>query len=782
MDDTIESSIKEKEMDMAKDAGQEGSPAPLAESMPPAEEAPAESPAGGPAAGGGTGEAAAPADPADPADPDPEEAASEDEEAPLEQEARGGEPPAGTQAGTTGPAEAPAGPCAVLFNGLSYAGLPLLILLSAALTFWGVWHVRDLWFSDEVRIADVFMNLKSGGWLTLTLNGLPYADKPPLYFWMMEALTWIPGVTAVMAMFLASALSHALFIASVWLLARGTGHGRKVAFAAGLLTLGCLSISWLAGYVRMDLLFAALICLGMLCLYRGACKSSAPLWLLAGFLLMAAATLVKGPFGIALAVTVSIVFACWRGTPGRLGGRDGIPGFLLMLLIIAGWLGYIYMTGHQDYVRDMLGTQLAGRVLDGGDHSGPWWYYLPAAALAWLPWILVILFVNWLAAARGLRRAWQERREKGGGAWLWIWLLCGFAMLCAVRAKLAIYLLPMAPPLAVLTARSLLRLSPARSRGFFCLCSIILALAGLALVAVDAYPLAREFAPAGWLPALPPAVAAWFASVEGCIFIGSALIVLAVLLLLFVRTSRPDGALMAASLGLAAVMGPYCYFTAPSLGSVLSPRKQAAAMAEMSRSGYAAAAYRVHPGVYAWHLNVLLHDNAGPRATVQDLDTPEARSAWIAGHPKTIMAMSLAEWEGWKDRPASSSTIASSWMAGSQYVVAAINTEPEPPAAQPQDKEGPAPADQPASGPQESPEQAPQDSAGQALKELAAPGTQDAPSAGAADAAAPSPAPAADAPSMPEPEGSPQEAAGEQSAPQPSPLPENAPLQPAEAQ
>ncbi len=628
--------------------------------------------------------------------------------------------------------DTPAGPCAHIFNGLSYVGLPLLILLSAALTFWGVWHVRDLWFSDEVRIADVLMNLKNGGWLILTQNGLPYTDTPPLYFWLMEALSWIPGITAVMAMFLASALSHALFIASVWLLARGTGHDRRVAFASGLIILGCLLIDGLASYVRMDLCFVAAINLGMLCLYRGACKTSAPLWLLSGFLLLAAATLIKGPFGIALAISVSILFLCWRGTPGRLGGRDGFPGFLFMLLVIAGWLGYLYMTGNQDYVRDIIGVQVAGCVQEGGRPAGPWWYYLPATALAWLPWTLLLLFINWLDAARGLHRVWKERKDRGGDAWLWLWILCGIAILSAVHAKLVINMLPLAAPLAVLTARSLLRLSPTRSRGFFCLCAVFLAIFGLALVTVDAYPLLKEFAPAGWLPALPSAAEAWIGRVEGCIFTGSTLIVVAVLLLLFVRTSRPDGALLAMSFGLAAVMAPYFYFTVPSLNSLLSPRTQAVAMAEMSKTGYAAAAYRVYPGVYAWHFNALSENRNTPRTAIPVLNTPEDRAAWISSHPKTTMAMPLAEWEAWQDRPVNSSTIASSWMAGSQYIVAALNTEPESPAAQPQTKAPDAitPALSETTPPQTSDSQIPAttDNASQALKELASPEAQERPS------------------------------------------------------
>ncbi|MBP3730401.1 MAG: glycosyltransferase family 39 protein [Mailhella sp.] len=626
------------------------------------------------------------------------------------------------------PAEAPAGPCSRLFNGLSYAGLPLLILFSVCVTFFNVWHVRDLWFSDEVRLADAFMNFKAGDWLVLSMNGLPYADKPPLYFWFMEALDWIPGVSTSMAMFLASAISHALFIASVWLLARFTGHDRRVAFASGLIALSCLFISGLAGYIRMDLLFAAVISLAMLCLYRGACKASAPLWLAAGFLLLAAATLIKGPFGIALAISVSILFLCWRGTPGRLGGRDGIPGFLLMLLIIAAWLGTLYMTGHAEYVHNMLGVQLAGRMLDGGRHAEPWWHYGMTAPLIWLPWTLLALFINWFEAARGLHQVWRERKEKGGDAWLWLWLFCGAAILSAVRAKLSIYLLPLAAPLAVLTARSLLRLSPARSKGFFCLCSVIFAMSGLTLVLADVYPQLKEFVPAEWLPAIPPVLTAWINAADGTIFMGSALIVLAALLLLFTRLSRPDGSLLLTSAGLAAAIIPYYYFIAPSLSPLLSPRSQAASMAEMSKTGYAVAAYRVYPGVYAWHFNELAGTADGKRASVPDLTDPDARTAWISAHPKTVLAMPLSEWNTWQERPVNSSVIISSWMADKQYVVAAVNAAPENPAPQEQDQnmsegtDATAPGQDGGSSQDQMDSEPISDSAQQVLKELALPG------------------------------------------------------------
>ena len=591
------------------------------------------------------------------------------------------------------PAPAPSGFAAKLFNGLSFAGLPVLLMLAAAMTFLEVWQVRDLWFSDEVRLADAFMNLRNGDWLMLTMNGLPYPDKPPFYFWFMEALMRIPGVTMPMVFFLAVAVSHALFIGSVWLLARGTGHDRREAFAAGLVSLCCVYVSGAACYPRMDLLFAAVVTLGMTCLYRGWIKSFAPFWLAAGFLLMGVATLIKSPLGIAFAVVASILFLFWRGTPGRLNGRDGLPGFLLMLLMIAAWLGMLYLDGHQNYLRDMLENQLAGRVLEGGHHAAVWWYYLAAIPLIWLPWTLLVLFVNWFAALRGIPTAWKTRKTNGGSSWLWIWFVSGVALLSCVQAKMAVYALPLLAPLAVLTGRSLLRLSAGRSRLFFSLASIVLALAGLALVLIDVFPVVRPYVES-LLPAVPAVADPWLSALEGTMYMGGILVLTAVVLLFFTRRALPGGALLVMTIGMMAMLQPYQAFVAPSMDKLLSPHAQAAVMAEKVQEGYAPAAFNVYPGAYAWHLNEMLAPSE-KRLAVPDLSTAADRDAWLKAHPAAVMAMPAADWEAWTDRPADAEVLVTAWMVHKPYVVVRLGNLAASDAAPAESAEVPAaPAEQ----------------------------------------------------------------------------------------
>ncbi|MBQ4076793.1 MAG: hypothetical protein IJD65_03835 [Mailhella sp.] len=508
--------------------------------------------------------------------------AEEDADAPLVMPAPADSAASFAMPEVPAPAPIPAGPAEKLFSGLSYVGLPVLLLFAAAMSFLEVWQIRDLWFADEVRLAEAFANMKNGDWLVLTLNGQTCADTPPLYFWFMDALTRIPGlpVSMPMALFLAAAVSHALFIGSIWVLARGTGFDRRVAFASGLVALSCVYISGTAASPRADLLFAALATLGMTCLYRGWIKSFAPFWLAAGWLLLAAATLTKSPLGIAFAVVSSIIFLFWRGTPGRLNSRDGLPGFFLMLLAIAGWLGMLYLDGHTGYIRSMVEGQLYSRILGGGDHWQLWWYYLAALPIIWVPWILLPLFVNWLRALRGIPAAVRTRKTDGGSSWLWIWLVTGVALLSCVHAKAAVYALPLLAPLAVLTARSLLKLTAGRSRCFFGLSAAILAVAGLALVLIDVYPFVKEYAPADWLAYIPACMLPWLEALEGTMYMGAVLIVTAVALLSLTRLALPGGSLLVTALGMMLMFQPYHWFVTPSMTKILSSGVQTSVKAE----------------------------------------------------------------------------------------------------------------------------------------------------------------------------------------------------------
>lgn len=589
------------------------------------------------------------------------------------------------------------GPASRLFRVLSLAGLPMLMLLTALMVLSQLMATRPLWFSDEVRHADVYMRLLEGHWLALNLNGLPYPDKPPLYFWFLNLLDRIPGVDQPLLFFLGTALSAMLFTGTTWLLARATGHDRRVSFGAGFMSLGCLFVAGTAHYPRMDLLFSVAIALSLICLYRGWIKRSAPIWLTLGFILAGVATLIKGPLGLAFPLLTSVLFLFWRGTPGRLNDRDGLFGFALMLIMLLVWVGSLFFQGESDYLRELFGPQTAGRIVNAWHHAAPWWYYLVALPLIWLPWTLLIPFIDWWKAARHLPAAWKARREDGGRGWLWLAIIGGVALLSAVSGKIAIYLLPLLPALAVVSARALLLLSPRRSRWFFFCLGLFFGLLGLALVAAQFGPRLLPLLSETWTTVLPAVARAYLDNTSGLAFMGLALLFLAAVLLFLTRRSLPDGSLLLTGLGVILLMQPYALAVAPSLDTMLSPRAQAAAMAGYVRQGYAPAAYRVYPGIYAYYLDeALAASDAGaprPDAVVPDLNDPAALAAFLAEHPRAVVAMREKDWKRWEDKPSDIYEVQRQWIVDQPYVLALREDATPLPEAEPRNVLAPEPAD-----------------------------------------------------------------------------------------
>ncbi|MCQ2444891.1 MAG: hypothetical protein MJ061_05325, partial [Mailhella sp.] len=280
----------------------------------------------------------------------------------------------------------------------------------------------------------------------------------------------------------------------------------------------------------------------------------------------------------AAALAASVVFLFWRGTPGRLNGRDGIPGFLLMLLMIAAWFSALYLSGNEDYLRAMLGGVLLPRIVGPEALAAEWYSSLAVLPALIMPWTLLPLFADWPAAFRGIPSAWRNRRSDGGASWLWIWLTCAAAILSCLPSIRLPMLLPAAAPLAVLAGRSVMRLSYARSRCFFGAAAALYALAGLALVLAETYLPLRAVIPAdimalipdGTLPELPAEAAALLPMLSGIMYSGALLILLAVALLFFCRTPLPGGALLLTAFILSAAAAPWPYLTVPAI-SAASP-------------------------------------------------------------------------------------------------------------------------------------------------------------------------------------------------------------------
>jgi len=115
---------------------------------------------------------------------------------------------------------------------LDVAGIVALALLLMATGL----GLRDPWPADEPRFALIARDmLRSGEWLIPRVGGDLYADKPPLYFWLMAAAMAATGSLRA-GFLLPSLLAGVGTVLLVYDLLR-RARGREIALAGALLLL-----------------------------------------------------------------------------------------------------------------------------------------------------------------------------------------------------------------------------------------------------------------------------------------------------------------------------------------------------------------------------------------------------------------------------------------------------------------------------------------------------------------------------------------------------------------
>ena len=550
-----------------------------------------------------------------------------------------------------------------LWRFLALCPLCVLALVLAAQTLPGILWPRALWFSDEVRYANVFEHLHDAGkWLVMYLNGEPYPDKPPVYFWLLAALRPLFKGSGPALFFTGAAVSALAMLGATLGLNRLVLKGsRGQGLAAGLVLLTCFYWIGVAHYSRMDLLFAALICCSHICLFRAWQRPSAPGMVLAGFGLAALAVLTKGPLGIVFPLAASVGWLVWRGELRRLWRRDVGQGLALAALITGAWLGGAWLMGEHDFVRNIFTKQIYERAVEASHHRQAWWHYLATLPLAWLPWTFVVFLLPLKRLTRpsfwgGL---WGSRRQADPGlSYVWAVALTGFAVLSAVSIKIIIYLMPLFPALALLTARALGGLDQCGVRR---LCWIV---GGILAAAAVNLPLANFMhqwpieVHGLWVPAIVAALAA-------------------AILFRFAARMRPAGALLVMSLCVTAWLAPLQVLTLPSLDAVMSPKAQGETMGDYIDRGYLPVAYRIYSGTYTYYAGHTLLEVQDYYQNGREVSGLEKILTILKTTPKVVVGMRRKYWDQWEERPETLHIVHEQWIVDRPYVLAVQDRLPQ---------------------------------------------------------------------------------------------------------
>ena len=319
--------------------------------------------------------------------------------------------------------------------------LPLLIM-------------REYTPSNELRYLNIVDDaIANGNIFTFYDHGQPYADKPPLYFWMAMLLKKIFGCHSMFL--LATLLSLVPAFVTGWIMDRWTQNKLDAGESTAALLMLHGSVMFLAASIvlRMDMLMCMFITLALYTFGKmygnkkgardakdGTPSHEAKLFKRNRILLpiyVVLAIFSKGAVGFLAPVICILVFLI-ADKDLRIGKYLGWRFWAILIILCALWWTGVWLEGGKQYLNNLLFHQTVDRGVNSFHHKAPFWYYL--AGYWWIVavWSLLIVVL--------LIKGWRGRMLGGNRIKLMtVSALTILIMLSLVSSKIAIYLLPAVP-------------------------------------------------------------------------------------------------------------------------------------------------------------------------------------------------------------------------------------------------------------------------------------------------------------------------------------------------
>ena len=307
---------------------------------------------------------------------------------------------------------------------------------------------RDFTPDNELRYLQIADEaIENGSVFTFTNDGRPYADKPPLFLWLVMLLRLAVGQHNILLLSLLAFIPAAViaWVMDRWMTlafeekGRSVDSGTRLAMVLVLFTSGMFCGTCF--FLRMDMLMTMFIILAFYSFYRSytfARNSQLHNWLLPVWIFLALFT--KGPVGLLMPLLGIAVFLIVRRDANLLGKYLGFRTFGVLILLCALWLGGVWLEGGKDYLYELTVHQTVGRGINAFTHAKPFWYYFEALPVNLAPYVIFSLPIIITSYIKSYGKTRMESL-----------LLCSalvtFVMLSCFSSKLSIYLLPIIPGL-----------------------------------------------------------------------------------------------------------------------------------------------------------------------------------------------------------------------------------------------------------------------------------------------------------------------------------------------
>ncbi len=302
---------------------------------------------------------------------------------------------------------------------------------------------------DESRFAQASKQMiETGDFIDIRFQDDPRHKKPAGIYWMQVAAVKVTGavdsIWAYRIPSLVGAVAAVVLTAAIGSMLFGTGVG----FVAGVIMAASVLLNVEARTAKTDAMLLAATMAALACLIRVWQQRSRPMASAYGFWgALGLGFLIKGPL-IFLPVVGFVAAASWRERDLRwLGRLRPLTGVFLFLLIAAPWYIAITVISDGGFFAESVGKDLVAKVASGQEsHGAPPGLYLVLAPVTFWPFSLLGL----------LALPWIWRNRKRAEVWVLLgWVLVTWVVFALTPTKLAHYILPAYPALAILAAAAL---------------------------------------------------------------------------------------------------------------------------------------------------------------------------------------------------------------------------------------------------------------------------------------------------------------------------------------
>ena len=336
----------------------------------------------------------------------------------------------------------------------------LVVFLFVTICLLPVMIMRDFTPDNELRYLQIADEaIENGNLLAFTLEGEVYADKPPLYLWIVMLCRLLIGKHSMLLLSLFSLLPAFVIINVMDRWAALEKVSDRIAMAVMMMT--CALFLGMSVFLRMDMLMTMFIVLALRSfwlLYTGCGNQRKqevllPLWI---FL----ALFTKGPVGILMPLLAIGCFLLFRRKGREIVKYLGWKTLGIIAALCAVWFIGAYLDGGKDYLKNLLFHQTFGRAVNSFHHKAPFWYYLVAI------WYIVAPYMFLLVGALVVSIGRKRDREMFGAVevpgdkevFLAVTIASTFVMLSLFSGKLSIYLAPVIPFMVLLFVEVLRRI------------------------------------------------------------------------------------------------------------------------------------------------------------------------------------------------------------------------------------------------------------------------------------------------------------------------------------